>query len=352
MSSGLSFDQRMQRTCRTLSESGFDVLLVGRNLDQGFDSSAFNFSTHRIKCLFNSGKIFYLEFNIRLFFYLLFKRFQVICAVDLDTILPAFALAKMKGARLGYDAHEYFQEVPEVIERPKIKKFWEKVARYTIPKTQFRYTVSQKIADQFHELYNVPFKVVRNVPYYKPPVGVGVAEPYLLYQGALNEGRGLEELIRASIHLPVKVKIAGEGDLSKELRKLTNDINCQNSVEFLGFLKPAELQAVTEKAFIGYNILANKGLSYYYSLANKFFDYTMAGIPCLVSEFPEYVSLHEKFGIGVYCDLSESDIVSQVNALFLNKELYGKLQQSAWEASKTLNWELEMKVLLEVFEDE
>lgn len=342
----------MQRTCSTLSRAGFDVLLVGRKLDSRFDSSKFNFETYRIKCVFNSGKLFYFEFNIRVFFYLLFQRFQIICAVDLDTILPAFALSKLKGTKLGYDAHEYFQEVPEVVERPRIKKFWESVARFTIPKTDFRYTVSQKIADQFYQLYQVPFEVVRNVPYYKPQAK-GVSEnPYLLYQGALNDGRGLEELIRASVHLPVNVKIAGEGDLSEALRKLAVDLNCQDKVEFLGFIMPTELQAITEKAFLGYNVLANKGLSYYYSLANKFFDYTMAGIPCLVSEFPEYVSLHEKFGIGIYCELSEADIVSKVNKLFSEVEMYENLRYSAWEAAKSLNWSIEKEKLIDLFEDE
>jgi glycosyltransferase involved in cell wall biosynthesis len=342
----------MQRTCSTLSRAGFEVLLVGRKLDNQFDSSRFNFETHRIECFFNSGKLFYFEFNIRVFFYLLFQRFQVICAVDLDTILPAFALAKIKGVKLGYDAHEYFQEVPEVVGRSRIKKFWESVARYTIPKTNFRYTVSQKIADQFYELYHVPFEVVRNVPYYKPPIKVQTKNPYLLYQGALNDGRGLEELIRASIHLPVKVKIAGEGDLSESLRKLATELNCQDKVEFLGFIMPTALREVTENAFVGYNVLANKGLSYYYSLANKFFDYTMAGIPCLVSEFPEYISLHEKFGIGIYCKLSEADIIREVNRLFSEEEYYEALRHSAWEAAKSLNWSLEKEKLIGLFEDE
>jgi glycosyltransferase involved in cell wall biosynthesis len=342
----------MQRTCSTLSRAGFDVLLIGRKLDNRFDSSAFNFETHRIKCFYNSGKLFYFEFNIRLFFFLLFRRFHIICAVDLDTILPAFALAKLKRAKLGYDAHEYFQEVPEVVERPLIKKFWESVARYTIPKTHFRYTVSQKIADQFYQLYQVPFAVVRNVPYYRPKVKVESKDHYLLYQGALNDGRGLEELIRASVHLPLKVKIAGEGDLSESLRKLAVELNCQDRVEFLGFLIPTELRVVTENAFIGYNVLANKGLSYYYSLANKFFDYTMAGVPCLVSEFPEYVALNEKFGIGVYCDLSEADIVNKVNTLFSDLEMYEGLKHAAFEAAKYLNWSLEKEKLIDLFEDE
>ena len=338
----------MQRICETLADDGYAVTLVGRKLARS-EKLEVRYSTKRLFCFFTRGKAFYIEYNIRLFFFLLFKRFDVICAIDLDTILPALFVSKLKGKPLGYDAHEYFQEVPEVVHRKRIKKFWERVAAFTIPKTAFRYTVSEGLAREFKKLYGSEFEVVRNLPKYLKSTIEESEAPFILYQGALNAGRGLETLINAAQGLSVKVKIAGEGDLSRELRKQVKDMNLQSKVEFLGFLEPPELKALTPKAFLGYNLLENKGLSYFYSLSNKFFDYTMAGVPCLVSPFPEYVSLQSTHGIGIIADLSEKDIISKTEMLLNDREKYTALSEAAILASEILNWENESRILLGIY---
>ena len=39
------------------------------------------FEQTRLKCIFNKGKLFYLEFNIRLLIYLTFSKFAAACAI-------------------------------------------------------------------------------------------------------------------------------------------------------------------------------------------------------------------------------------------------------------------------------
>ena len=348
VSNDLVYDQRMQRVCETLVEAGYKVTLVGRNLNRKMDEH-FIFHTKRLSCIFNLGKLFYVELNIRLFLYLIFQKFDAICAVDLDTAMPAWAAAKLKRKPFGLDAHEYFQEVPEVVNRKHIKKIWEKIGGFIIPKTDYRYTVSPGLAAEFKKLYGVDFEVVRNLPKYDAHKTEFPNEPFILYQGALNKGRGLEILIRAAQHIPIQVKIAGEGDLSEELRALAASLKLENKVVFLGYLKPDELRALTPNAFIGYILLENNGLSYFYSLANKFFDYTMAGVPCLNSPFPEYAHLNEKYEIGILIELTESQIVETVNDLYANRERYLSLSAKCIRAAKELNWEIEKNILLEIY---
>lgn len=348
VSNDIIYDQRMQRICETLVEAGYDVTLVGRNLKREMDKD-FVFRTKRLSCLFNSGKLFYTELNIRLFLYLIFQKFDALCAVDLDTAMPVLAAAKLKRKPFGLDAHEYFQEVPEVVNRKRIKKFWERVGRFVIPKTDFRYTVSPGLAKEFKGLYNKDFEVVRNLPKFETHKAEFPSQPFLIYQGALNKGRGLEALIRAAQHIPIPIKIAGEGDLSQELRALTVSLNLENKVSFLGYLKPDELRELTPNAFLGYNLLENIGLSYYYSLANKFFDYTMAGVPCLNSPFPEYIYLNEKHEIGVLIEVTESQIVKSVNDLYSSPERYLELSKKCLVAAKELSWENEKQILLGIY---
>ena len=102
----LSYDQRMIRICSSLAHAGYTVTLVGRSKSDSISlSSGQAFLQKRIKCLFQKGKLFYAEYNFRLFFYLLLKKMDGICAIDLDTILPCYYISKLKKVKRVYDAH-------------------------------------------------------------------------------------------------------------------------------------------------------------------------------------------------------------------------------------------------------
>lgn len=354
----LTFDQRMIRICTSLSLVGHQVHLVGRQLPSSLPLENQLFTQHRFRLLFTKGKLFYLEFNIRLFFYLLFSRFDVVCSVDLDTILPGSVVAYLKRKICVYDAHEYFSEVPEVVERPFVKKAWETLARIIIPRLRYAYTVGDCLASIFQEKYTTPFEVIRNVPVKKGSVSPNsktwdLSQNFiLLYQGVLNEGRGLEETIGAMVHLSsTELWLVGEGDLSWELRELVKKLGLDDRVRFWGKLTPSELKALTPQSHLGLNLLKNKGLNYYYSLANKVFDYMQAGLPSLTMDFPEYRRINQQFEVFFLLeDLTESSIVRAVNNLRQDHVLYEKLAANCLEAAEVFTWEQEEKKLLTFFQ--
>jgi hypothetical protein len=88
----LTTDQRVDRTCMALVKSGYDVLLVGRQLRNSKTLTPRSYRMHRLTLLFDKGPLFYAEYNITLFFYLLFHKYDLIVSNDLDT-LPANYLA-------------------------------------------------------------------------------------------------------------------------------------------------------------------------------------------------------------------------------------------------------------------
>jgi len=93
----LAFDQRMQRICGSLAAAGYAVTLVGRLKNDSRSLTNQPYQQVRLKhMLFSKGKLFYLEFNIRLLFYLLFVRTDAICSIDLDTALPGILVAKLR----------------------------------------------------------------------------------------------------------------------------------------------------------------------------------------------------------------------------------------------------------------
>lgn len=342
----LTYDQRMIRICTSLAKVGYDVWLIGRKRPNSKPFIKQAFQQKRLNCFFERGKFFYLEYNIRLFFFLLFNRFDAVCSIDLDTILAGYYSSRLKRKICIYDAHEYFTEVPEVVQRPKTKRIWEWVANRTIPNIKYAYTVCQSLQKVFKEQYNTPFEVIRNVPFQQPNLSAALPfqEPFiLLYQGVLNDGRGLEELIVALQELPqVEFWMAGEGDCSQELRALVQELQLETQVKFLGYVQPHELKEITKKAHLGINLLQNKGLNYYYSLANKFFDYIQAQKPSLNMNFPEYATIIKEYPVGLLLDdLAPKTIVNSIQDLLNNPSLYADLQKNCLKAGAVFVWEKE-----------
>ena len=159
-------DQRVHKVCSTLVGMNFDVLLIGRKLQSSLPLSR-NYKTSRMKLLFNSGFLFYAEYNFRLFFRLLFLKKDILLSNDLDTLLPNFLISKLLRKKLVYDSHELFTEIPELIDRPRVQYFWRKIERMTLPKVKNCYTVSSSIASYYKDTYDSDFEVIRNVPYKK-----------------------------------------------------------------------------------------------------------------------------------------------------------------------------------------
>lgn len=351
MVNDLSYDQRMQRICGTLARAGYSVTLIGRKLPGSKPLPDFPFACVRLPFLFRSGKAFYMELQVRLFFYLLFHRFDIHGAVDLDTLLPNLLTARLKGKKVVYDAHEYFTEVPEVVHRPLVQKIWLGVEKFCVPRVDLAYTVSPGLADLFEEKYRKPFGVIRNLPLRDLSIKKEKhAPPFILYQGALNEGRCLEMLLPAVQGLPLQVWIAGEGDLGSALRQLCRDLKMEDQVKFLGYVSPEELRKITPQAYLGFNVLENRGLSYYYSLANKCFDYLQAGVPCLCSPFPEYLRLAQEYPALIFAAAHSEEIRLAITRLLNDPEIYQQLVAACIPAGENLNWESEEPLLLALYE--
>lgn len=347
----LTYDQRMIRICTSLARAGYEVLLVGRRRPASLPLKEEPFRQKRLSCFFGKGKLFYLEYNLRLFFFLLADPFDVACSVDLDTLLPGFLVSRLKGKICVYDAHEYFTEVPEVVRRPAVQRIWEWVAQLVIPRLDHAYTVGPGLAGLLEERYGTSFSVIRNVP-----MAVSPAEgkhpkpgpPVILYQGVLNEGRGLEFVIEAMQEVEgAELWLAGEGDLSAALRRQVQRLGLEKKVRFLGYLPPAELRALTPQAHIGLNLLENKGLNYYYSLANKAFDYVQAGVPSINMAFPEYLRLQEEYGVFVLLDeLSPAAVRRAIAGLLQDEAAHQRIRDNCRAAAQALNWEREEERLL------
>lgn len=346
----LTYDQRMIRICTSLAQAGYQVTLTGRKMKNSIPLNHQPFSQKRISCLFEKGKLFYAEYNMRLFFYLLFKKMDCIGAIDLDTILPCYFISWIKKIKRVYDAHELFCEMKEIATRPAIYKMWKRIERFTVPKFLSGYTVNQPIANEFKKMYGVHYEVIRNIALLRPLKNVSKTEKFILYQGAVNEGRSFETLIPAIKEADSKLIICGDGNFMQQAQQLVKENSLQQKVIFKGKVPPEELRAITRQAYIGVTLFDDKGLSNYYSLANRFFDYLHAGIPQLCVGYPVYKQINDQFKIAVLVnDTSVQNLATQLNNLLHNEVVYSELKQNCIKARELLNWQEEEKILLKFY---
>ncbi len=342
----------MQRICNALASAGYSVTLVGRTIKNNPPLTNCNFHQKRIDLFAKKGPLFYIEYNIRLFFYLLFEPADLICAIDLDTILPCYFASRLKGTKRVYDAHEYFTEQKEIVSRPSIYKIWMAIEKFSVPKFKDGYTVNNWIAAAFEKRYGVQYQTIRNLPVKYPLESVPTTDKFILYQGAVNEGRCFETLIPAMKNVDCKLVIYGNGNFIKQSLSIIKINLLTNKVSIEPAIPPAELRKITPTAYIGLTLFDQAGLNQYHSLANRFFDYIMAGIPQLCVDYPEYRAINDIYEVAYLIPNTESEtIAAALNKLLDDNVLYQRLQLNCQKARETLHWNHEQLGLIDFYKN-
>lgn len=339
---------------------GFEVVLVGRMLRNSLALDERSYKMHRMRLIFVKGPLFYAEFNLRLFIYLLTHKCKLLVSNDLDTLLPNFICSRLKGIPLVYDSHELFTETPEVIHRPFIKRFWETLEGFILPKLTEVMTVNRSIADIFEAKYAIDVKVVRNVPTKKrnlqiktrAELGLPENTPILILQGAgINIQRGAEELVEAMQHIErVLLLIVGSGDVIDVLKTLSAKYGLTHRIRFINKLPYSELIHYTANANLGLTLDKDTNPNYRYSLPNKLFDYIHAGIPVLASPMVEIKRIVEQYCVGETIDNHNpqhiADKIWQIIADSAKTQLY---KANCATAAQELCWEHEEQTLKEIY---
>jgi glycosyltransferase involved in cell wall biosynthesis len=268
-------------------------------------------------------------------------------------MLPVRLAGRFKKAKLVYDAHEYFSQQKEIITRPRVYRVWKWIEKTFVPKFKNGYTVSQSIAAEFKKLYGVDYEVIRNMPVLTTLENAGhKEEKIIIYQGAVNEARGLEFLIPAMETIDATLHIYGDGNFMQQTNNLITSNNLKHKVFLKGKLLPDDLDEITQSAYIGINLVEHLGLNQYYSLANKYFDYIQHGLPQVSMNFPEYKKINDEFDVAILID--DQDIETTRNAikrLLEDKVLYNRLQQNCLKARQVLNWQQEEKKLIQFYKN-
>jgi glycosyltransferase involved in cell wall biosynthesis len=354
-------DNRVNKICLFLTEQGYKVTLIGRVRTDSSNLKDRPYATKRFKLLWEKGPKFYAAYNFRLFFYLFFRRADLLVANDLDTLAANYLASKFKfNARLVYDSHEYFTQVPELIHRPKTQKFWERIEGFIFPRLKTVYTVNQSIAQIYTDKYKKDIHVVRNIsPSWCPKsiptrkeLGLPEHQFLVILQGAgINIDRGAEEAVEAmKLLTDVTLLFVGSGDVIEQLQEKVQAEDLENRVLFFGKRPYDEMMAFTHHADLGLTLDKPTSDNYRYSLPNKVFDYIHAETPIIGTNLVEVAHVITTHQVGtVLTDLTPEVLAGAIRHYQEHPDLLLTQKANCRVAAASENWEKEREVLKKIY---
>ncbi|MGL4740591.1 MAG: glycosyltransferase [Sarcina sp.] len=279
---------------------------------------------------------------------------------DLNTLPQGYICSKfLKNKILIYDSHEVQTS------RTGYGKTAYFLENFFVRKVDRMIMTTHTRAAYVQNLYKIKYpKVIHNYPFYTGDesinnkydlhklANVDYKEPILLYQGGIQEGRGLENIIKAIRYFHKgTVVFIGDGKLKERLMKLSCDYDVENKVRFLAKVPVNELKYYTADAYLGFQVLNNVCFNHYSALSNKLFEYIMSDIPVVACEFPEIKKIvdGEKVGITIDSHIPE-DIAYGVNILLSDKVYYHQCKNNCRKLKKILNWENEKKNFVDIYD--
>lgn len=354
-------DQRVNKMALFLKKKGYDVTLVGIRHRNSPTLETRTYETYRMRMIFKRSWKFYAEYNIKLFFYLLFEKCDLLISNDLDTLLPNFLVSRLRKKELVYDSHEYFCGELSVVSKPISLKVWKSIEHFCFPKLKRVITVSQSIVDQYEKEYGIRPYLVRNIPLKekylvnetRESLNMPTDKTILLLQGnGINEGRGGEEIVQAMKYLDdSQLFIVGNGTAIPKLKKMSEELNLSDRITFVNRQTPERLFNYTCLSDIGLAIDSDLSANLRFSLPNKIFDYIKASTPLVVSNLVERANIVKQYGVGVIAkSIAPEDIAEAVRKLSIPSTLQ-ECRQNCVKAAKELTWENEEKVLELVYGD-
>jgi glycosyltransferase involved in cell wall biosynthesis len=238
-------------------------------------------------------------------------------------------------------------------------------------------TVSPSLAELLvkgHDLKETPY-VVLNAPVTRPaleevaeagPVpnlrelcGVDDDTPLLAYCGGINPVRGVETMIEGLVHMPdVHVALVSLPPSGKhfpataKVIELIEELGVGDRVHVLPFVphwQVPEFLSTADAAVSPLHHLPNHELA----LSNKFFEYSQARLPLVVSDIRTMAEMVEKTGQGeVFRAQDTQDYVRAVRAVLANPQRYraayddpGLLEKWTWEAQAVVLDEIYSRLL-------
>jgi len=159
-------------------------------------------------------------------------------------------------------------------------------------------------------------------------------------------------LLDAMSHLEdVALVFLGNGGYKQTLREKAINHPKSENIFVLDAVPWEQLAAYTASADLGVFPLQNVSLQYYYALSNKLFEFLSAGLPVVISDFPEMRKVVVDNNVGIAVDeTNPKEISDAIGTILADPDLYTIMSENAVKiVREKYNWDIEVKKLLDVY---
>lgn len=297
-----------------------------------------------------------IVFNFKVFLSFRKHRLSYINCHSLWVLPLCVFIKKATGAKLIYDAHELETE------RAGLKGFKQKAAKILEKKLIHHadsiIVVGDLIAQWYKEQYNrTDVYTIRNVPLLEKVTTIksnllrqnfkiSNDDLVFIYQGIINTGRGIEIMLDAfkKIEKTKHLVVMGYGPLQD---LVIQESKVHSNIHFMPAVKSQEIPLFTSGADVGIFMVENVGLSYYWCLPNKLFEYLYCDLPVIGSNFPEIQNIITTYDCGWTRDPSVENLVDIVNSIEMSEILAKKTKLKALQME--INWKKDAQNLIYCF---
>lgn len=286
------------------------------------------------------------------------QRPDVVHAHDVNTLPTAWLAARLSRARLVYDAHEISTSREGYTGLRKLVAW---VEGALMPRAHGTITTTEARAKFFARAYGIGRPVVlQNRPRKQSVQGgsrirdeLGLMEPWpiVVYQGGVQQGRGLERLVRVAALVPNAYFVfIGGGRLDANLRCIAAELGLEQRVRFIPTVALAELPDYTASASIGVQPIENTCLNHYTTDSNKLFEYVQAGLPVVASDLPEIRRVVREHDLGLLVPPGDTEaLATALKTLVDDQAKRHFYAEQSLKAAAVLNWEEQEGELLALY---
>jgi glycosyltransferase involved in cell wall biosynthesis len=314
---------------------------------------------YRITFVSIMNSIFY---NIGSFFYAIYFKPNYVWANDLNTLSVASQISKTCRSKLIYDSHEIFTEGLTFRSLSKIQRYFLINSEKKIIKNADAVVVTTNLRAKFlQNKYSLDkvwvikncHKLIENITsenLFRKEFPISESSKIFLYQGLIHKKRGIFNIVDAISRIENAVLVLmGDGKNKQELFNYVVDRNLENKVFIKDSVPMDSLIKYTASADVGFQLLLNSGFNHFSTISNKVFEYIMAEIPVIASDFPELRKLIIGNNIGIVVNPENfSEIINAIHEIVNNFDRVLEFKKNIKKVRTRYTWENEEKKIIKI----
>ncbi len=351
-------EPRVAKEVKTLARAGYEVHAVLWDRERAFpaEQTRDGVHVHRYQLRAPEGQPDLVRLLPRWWAYA-FRRIaslrpHVVHAVDLDTILPGYAAARLAGAKVVYDIFDFYAEMVTADLSPRFREVLAKRERAMIDKADLVILPDLRRKVQLGSARPKRLVEIMNVPEQRPvAAGAGNLSHFVLfYGGMIAKDRGLMDLVVACEATGARLIVAGHGP---DEAALLNMIETPPASTYLGTIPYEEVLERTATCDLVAALYDPSVPNNRFAAPNKLFEAMMFSKPVLVSQGTAAADIVREVGCGLVVQYGDREALKRaLESLMLSpaeSEAMGARGRTAFEMK--YNWNAMEPRLLDSYRD-